>query len=213
MSILQVKAFPQLDVVAVRGSFQRLRQQARMHSHRNGVNGTQPPYFIDGSSRLEDNCAGSRDKSSVPSAGLHFVFDTALEHHLQEILGVLVSRNDSGSNAVGLNGNACPPDLSTRQGGRSFDQWLGSPRATNFDAAQTRLQTRHLKPAPRRDWYFRGSSISHCRSSSKRPSVAAPIIIGRSEQLSSFRTLTCRERPYPFTSRQPRRSTQKGHGS
>ena len=94
---------------------------------------------------------GVAHKSSVPSAGLHFVFDRSVEHHLQEMLRVLVSRNYAGRNPVSLHGNTGPSDLGTRQGGCGFDQWLGSPVAANFDAIQTRLQTRSPKPAPCRN--------------------------------------------------------------
>jgi hypothetical protein len=122
-----------------------------MERHGDRVNRPQPPYFIDGTSRLKDGCAGHPYKSISPSAGLYFVFDTSLEQHLQEMLRVLVSRNYAGRNPMSLDGNTRPPDLSTRQGGRGFDQWLGSPVAANFDAVQTRLRTRSLRPAPFRN--------------------------------------------------------------
>jgi hypothetical protein len=105
-----------------------------VNGYRNAVRRAGPMQFVSGTA-WEDECrAGLRSVLEALALSEDCVPNGTTQYHVQEIMHVLMARNDTGRNAVILNRNTSPFNDRTAQRRARMQERLDTTSPENFDA-------------------------------------------------------------------------------
>src|SRR5262249_15051861 len=102
------------------------------------MRGPRPTQFVNGAAREHKCSPGLRGVVKALSRGEDFIPGGPAQYHVQEIMHVLVVRNDTRRNVVVLDCETSPLDLRAAQRRARVQEWLDATLADDFDSANDR---------------------------------------------------------------------------
>src|SRR5262245_35059111 len=120
------------------------------------MRGTPPAQFVDGAAWKDERSPRLRRVAKALASGEDFVPDWPTEYDVQEIMHVLVVRDDTRRNMVILDCETCPFDRRAAQRWTRVQKCLDATLAYDFDSgnngAVTWCTKRHVDASNPRDW-------------------------------------------------------------
>src|SRR5215831_6952780 len=119
--------------------------------------------LINGAPRQHECSPGLRSVMKAPSRGEDFIPDGPTQYHVQEVMYVLVVRNDTRRNLVILDCETSPLDRRAAQRRTCMQECLEATLANDFDSANNRpierCPVRNVHASNSRNWTQAGMSV------------------------------------------------------